>query len=76
MSTTYPAVVNFAFEAESVELREMPEPQIGPADVLFEVAYVGVCGSDLHRWLGTPSSRVNYPVILGHEFSGSIAAIV
>jgi alcohol dehydrogenase/L-iditol 2-dehydrogenase len=74
MNTLHPAVVNFAFEPGSVELRAMPEPEIGPDDVLLEVAYVGVCGSDLHRWLGTPSVRVNYPVILGHEFAGTIAA--
>jgi len=74
MNETHPAVVNFAFEPGSVELRAMPAPEIGPDDVLLEVAYVGVCGSDLHRWLGTPSVRVNYPVILGHEFSGTIAA--
>jgi L-iditol 2-dehydrogenase len=75
MNLSYPAVVNYAFEAHSVEIRSMPEPSIGPGDILLEVAYVGVCGSDLHRWLGTPSVRVNYPVILGHEFAGRIAAI-
>jgi L-iditol 2-dehydrogenase len=74
MSENQPAVVNYAFEPHSVEVREMPVPEIGPDDVLLEVAYVGVCGSDLHRWLGTPSVRVNYPVILGHEFAGRIAA--
>lgn len=74
MKENHLAVVNFAFEPHSVDVRPMPEPEIGPSDVLMEVAYVGVCGSDLHRWLGTPSVRVNYPVILGHEFSGKIAA--
>lgn len=74
MNRSQPAVVNFAFAPHSVELREMPQPEPGPADVLLEVAYAGVCGSDLHRWLGTPSVKVNYPVILGHEFSGRIVA--
>lgn len=75
MKNEYPAVVNFAFEPGSVDVRPMPSPEIGPTDVLLEVGYVGVCGSDLHRWLGTPSVRVNYPVILGHEFSGRIAEV-
>lgn len=75
MQENHEAVVNFAYESGSVELRDMPAPAIGPGDVLFEVAYVGVCGSDLHRWLGTPSTKVNYPVILGHEFAGRIAAV-
>jgi L-iditol 2-dehydrogenase len=40
--------------------------------VLLEVAAVGVCGSDLHQWSATHSWQVNYPVVLGHEFSGRI----
>ncbi len=34
---------------------------------------VGVCGSDLHQWTAEHSWPVNYPVILGHEFSGRVA---
>ena len=44
------AVVNFAPEKGSVELRELECPEIGSEDVLLEVANVGVCGSDLHQW--------------------------
>lgn len=67
-----PAVVNFAPEKYSVELRDVPEPETGRNDVLLEVQAVGVCGSDLHQWLSNHSWPVNYPVILGHEFSGVI----
>lgn len=66
------AVVNFGPEPHSVELREVAVPAIGPEDVLLEVAAVGVCGSDLHQWLGNQSWKVNYPVILGHEFAGLV----
>jgi L-iditol 2-dehydrogenase len=65
-------VVNFAAEPGSVELRDVPQPEIADDQVLFEVAAVGVCGSDLHQWTGTHSWNVNYPVILGHEFAGTI----
>ena len=41
--------------------------------MLLEVAAVGVCGSDLHQWSASHSWPVNYPVVLGHEFSGRIA---
>jgi len=75
MKEQFPAVVNFAAAPHSVEVRPMPAPEIGPDDVLLEVAYVGVCGSDLHRWLGTASVPANYPVILGHEYAGRIAAV-
>lgn len=69
------AVVNFAPTKGSVELREIAQPQIGPEDVLLEVANVGVCGSDLHQWTADHSWPVNYPVVLGHEFGGHIAAV-
>lgn len=68
-----PAVVNFAPEPHSVELREKEKPAIGDDDVLLEVAAVGVCGSDLHQWTSSHSWPVNYPVVLGHEFGGVIA---
>ena len=67
------AVVNFAPQPGSVELREVSRPEIGPTDVLVEVAAVGVCGSDLHQWTASHSWPVNYPVVLGHEFAGVIA---
>jgi NADPH:quinone reductase-like Zn-dependent oxidoreductase len=70
-----PAVVNFAPEKGSVEIREIAVPAFGDDDILLEVANVGVCGSDLHQWTADHSWPVNYPVVLGHEFGGSIAAM-
>jgi len=69
------AVVNFSTEPGSVELREVPEPQVGVGEVIMEVDTVSVCGSDLHQWTGGHSWPVNYPVILGHEFAGRIAEV-
>lgn len=66
-------LVNFAKEPGSVELRELPIPEIGEEDVLLSVDSVGICGSDLHQYHGNQSWHVNYPVILGHEFAGLIA---
>jgi alcohol dehydrogenase/L-iditol 2-dehydrogenase len=66
------AVVNFASAPHSVELRTVPAPQPADDEVLIEVGAVGVCGSDLHQWTGDHSWPVNYPVILGHEFSGTV----
>ena len=70
---TQTAVVNYVPEANSVELQEIPIPDIGPDEVLLEVAAVGVCGSDLHQWTADHSWPVNYPVVLGHEFAGKIS---
>ena len=69
-----PAVVNYSSEPHSVELREFTRPDPGPDDVILAVEAVGVCGSDLHQWTSSHSWKVNYPVVLGHEFGGVIAA--
>ncbi len=68
-----PAVVQYALEAHKVELREMPEPEPGPGEVLLRVGAVAVCGSDIHQWEATHSWKLNLPVILGHEFCGTVA---
>jgi L-iditol 2-dehydrogenase len=70
---TYPAVVHYALEPLAVEVREIPIPEIGPEDVLLEVGAVSVCGSDVHQAHNTQSWAVNVPVVLGHEFGGTIA---
>ena len=68
-------VVNFDCKSGSVELREVPVPDIREDDVLFAVHAVGICGSDIHQYHGTQSWKVNYPVILGHEFSGLVEKV-
>ncbi len=74
-STKSAAVVNYSEQKYSVEIREIPVPEIGEEDILLEVENVGVCGSDLHQWTSDHSWPVNYPVVLGHEFGGKIAAL-
>lgn len=69
------AVVNFAPQKGAVEIREVAPPSVGDEEVLLEVANVGVCGSDLHQWTADHSWPVNYPVVLGHEFSGHVAEV-
>lgn len=69
------AVVNYAPEPCSVELREIAEPKPRAGEVLLRVRAVGVCGSDLHQYHGTQSWQVNYPVVLGHEFTGVIEEV-
>ena len=39
----------------------------------LKLQLLGFCGSDLHQWTADHSWPVNYPVVLGHEFSGYIA---
>lgn len=56
-----------------LELREVPEPRIGPGEVLIEVQACGICGTDIH----VKHDRFPYwpPVVLGHEFSGVIVEV-
>lgn len=57
-----------------MDLREVPEPEVGPNDLLLEVGAVGICGSDLH-WFEEGSigdARLAHPLVLGHEFAAII----
>lgn len=56
------------------EIQTVPVPKIGPGDVLIKVARVGVCGTDVHIYRGHYAADW-LPLIPGHEFSGTVAAI-
>ena len=43
--------------------------------VQLEVAYTGICGTDLHLVHGAMDARVARPAILGHEMAGRVAAV-
>jgi len=73
--TAQAAVVHYALEPLAVELREVPIPEIRDGEVLLEVGAVSVCGSDVHQSRNTHSWPVNIPVVLGHEFGGTIARL-
>ncbi len=58
-------------EPGKVQIVDVPEPQLGPEDVLVEIGYAGLCGSDLGMYRGTFAIGT-YPRIPGHEVSGTI----
>jgi (R,R)-butanediol dehydrogenase / meso-butanediol dehydrogenase / diacetyl reductase len=47
----------------------------GPGEVRLEVAYCGVCGTDLHIAQGHMDHRVRAPQVIGHEMSGVVAEV-
>ncbi len=65
-----------------LSLEEVPVPRIGenvyaPRDVLLEVKYCGICGSDIHRWKADKTG-VKFPprrVVSGHEIVGVVREI-
>jgi len=63
--------------APGMDMREMPVPEIGSADVLVAVETASVCGTDLHiyHWDEWAQARIKPPYIPGHEFCGIVAAV-
>lgn len=59
---------------EQMHLRDVPLPDLKQDEVLIEVAYAGICGSELSGYLGKNSLR-KPPLIMGHEFSGRIVKL-
>jgi len=68
------AIVKYGFGKRETEIREVPVPQIGDDDILLEVKAAGVCGTDIAFDDGGHEELLRPPVILGHEFSGVVAA--
>jgi L-iditol 2-dehydrogenase len=61
-----------------VRVDEIPLPPApGPGEVLLRVRAVGVCGSDLHTYTDARigDTRVQSPLVLGHEFGGEVLAV-
>ena len=57
------------FQRTTIERRDL-----GPADVLIKIAYVGICHSDIHtaraEW-----GRVDFPLVPGHEIAGTVEEV-
>lgn len=61
---------------------DIDEPSLGsnpyaPQDVLIEVAYCGICGSDVHKWDDADRSGMtplHDAVVAGHEICGTVCA--
>jgi (R,R)-butanediol dehydrogenase/meso-butanediol dehydrogenase/diacetyl reductase len=56
----------------TVELKEFPEPTPAPRGVVVDIAFCGICGTDVHAF---QSGRPYNPAICGHEWSGTISAV-
>jgi (R,R)-butanediol dehydrogenase/meso-butanediol dehydrogenase/diacetyl reductase len=47
----------------------------GPGEVRLNVAYCGICGTDIHIFHGAMDKRVSIPQIIGHEASATVAEV-
>ncbi len=57
-----------------MHLEERPRPKPSPTQVLIRVAYIGICGSDLHGYTGESGRRVP-GMVMGHEASGWVEEV-
>src|ERR1700684_4634202 len=55
-------------------LDEIPEPKVGPNDVLIEVSKTAICGTDMHiyKWDAWAQKTTPAPMAVGHEYCGRI----
>ncbi len=60
---------------QGIEVAEVEPRSPGPGEVQVEVAYVGICGTDLHILAGHMDDRVADHDVIGHEMSGRVAAV-
>lgn len=57
-----------------LEIQNVEEPILAEGEVLIEVKACGICGSDVHGYLGLTGRRTP-PMTMGHEFSGKVVAV-
>lgn len=63
------------FEGPGVmALHDRADPVAGPGEVVVAVRSAGICGSDVHGYLGTTGRRTP-GVVMGHEASGEVIAL-
>ncbi len=60
--------------ASSLEIVDVPEPELGYGEVLISVIACGICGTDLHIMAGE-SYRPELPFVLGHEPVGIVVSV-
>ena len=73
---TIPETMHAAVMTEygRIEWLEVPVPKIGENEVLVKVQVANICGSDMHIYHGKFHPRTSTPLIMGHEFTGTVVA--
>jgi D-arabinitol dehydrogenase (NADP+) len=56
-----------------IDVREAPDPEPGPEDVLIRVHSCGICGTDQHIFDGDVGGPL--PLIGGHELAGEVVSV-
>lgn len=74
------------YDKGDIRIEDIPEPTVEPGTVGIDVAWCGICGTDLHEFMEGPIfippcghphpiSGESAPITMGHEFSGVVYAV-
>lgn len=74
------------YDQKDIRIEDIERPTAGPDDVLIDIAWCGICGTDIHEYQdgpifippkGSPHpvTGEEAPITLGHEFSGTVAEV-
>lgn len=58
-----------------IEWLDVPAPVCKPGEVMLQVSYGSICGSDQHIFKGEFHPRTRTPMIMGHEFAGRVVEV-
>ncbi len=61
-------------EAAPLERTTIERRELGPHDILIDIAFAGICHSDIHTVRGEWGPQ-QYPLAPGHEIAGTVAAV-
>jgi threonine 3-dehydrogenase len=58
-------------------MQDVPEPVIGPNDVIIKIHKTAICGTDMHiyNWDEWAQNHIKTPMTAGHEFVGEIIEV-
>ena len=60
---------------KSFQLEHVEAPSLKSDEVQIKVAFCGICGTDLHVYLGHMDQRIGNHRVIGHEMSGVVGAV-
>ena len=58
-----------------VRVKEIPDPECGDGEILIKIAACAICGTDVKKFFKGHKLIKSYPVITGHELSGTIVQV-
>ncbi len=66
-----------AHREPGIWMEDVPEPEIGPNDLLVRIKQTAICGTDVHiyNWDAWAQRTIPVPMVVGHEFAGVVERV-